>query len=287
MSRIASAVGRWWLSPVPLARIAYLRVILYLFVVWDVLYLTNDVIGHGYTPEFYQPTLLGRLLPFLQPSVGGAQALLAIVIASCLVAASGVLPRVSGAVVALSFTAWMIDSQGFAYVSHDHMALIVATWVLPTVGRAGFSDQRPAERAGWVVRCIQVATVATYVGSAVNKIVRTGSPWAWANGSVFTWAIMRRGSDLIRWTLEYPALLRLSQWGLLLAEIVVPVVFWLRGRWLFLAISFFFLFHLATFLSLGIHFLPTVVCWLAFAPLERLAPWGARVWARLRRGTEG
>jgi len=31
-------------------------------------------------------------------------------------------------------------------------------------------------------------------------------------------------------------------------------------------------FHLVTYLSLGIHFLPTVICWLAFFPLERIVP---------------
>ena len=31
-------------------------------------------------------------------------------------------------------------------------------------------------------------------------------------------------------------------------------------------------FHFMTFLALGIHFLPTVVCWAALFPLERLLP---------------
>ena len=58
--------------------------------------------------------------------------------------------------------------------------------------------------------------------------------------------------------------------GLYLIELLSPVVLWLRGRWLYVAISTFLFFHLATFLSLGIHFLPTVVCWAAFLPLEKL-----------------
>jgi len=55
-------------------------------------------------------------------------------------------------------------------------------------------------------------------------------------------------------------------------------VLWLRGRWLYLAIATFCGFHLLTFAALGIHFLPTVVCWAAFLPLERVA--GARRWVR-------
>ncbi|MEY9259578.1 hypothetical protein ABH903_002612 [Brevibacterium epidermidis] len=36
--------------------------------------------------------------------------------------------------------------------------------------------------------------------------------------------------------------------------------------------AFFFLFHLMTYLALGIHFPPTVICWAAFLPLEKLVP---------------
>ncbi|MFI2753170.1 hypothetical protein ACGIF2_07025 [Cellulomonas sp. P22] len=283
LSRSWGAVARWWTSPVPLARVAVLRAVIYLFVVYDVLALTNDVIPHGYAPDLYQPTLIGRVLPFPTPSPGVGWFLLVTIVVGALVAATGLLPRIAGGVVAVAFLAWMVNSQGFSYVSHDHLALIVATLVLPTVGRARFTDLRPSEAAGWAVRAVQVATVATYVGSAASKISRTGSPWAWANGAVFTWAIMRRGSHLITWTLEYPWVLRLSQWGLLTIEILSPVVFWLRGRWLAVAISFFLLFHLATYLSLGIHFLPTVVCWASFMPLERIVPPVQRAWRRVTR----
>ena len=285
--RALGAVGRWWTSPVPLARVAVLRLVIYLFVIFDVLTLTNDVIPHGYAPDLYQPTLIGRILPFPTPSPGIGWVLLVTIIAGSLVAASGLLPRIAGGVVAVAYLAWMVNSQGFAYVSHDHLALIVATLVLPTVGRARFTDLRASEAGGWALRAIQVATVATYVGSAVNKVARTGSPWAWANGAVFTWAIMRRGSEIITWTLEYPWLLRLSQWGLLVAEFLSPVVFWLRGKWLALAIGFFLVFHLATYLSLGIHFLPTVVCWAAFAPLERLVAPVRRAWCWVTRRERG
>jgi len=267
------AIAGWWVAPVPLARIAVLRAAVYLFVIWDVLYVTNDVIGHGYAPALYQPTMLARLLPLPGPSVTVAYVLLGLVIAGSLVAATGRLPRLTGWTVAVAFLAWMLDSQGFSYVSHDHMALVVATLVLPTVGRARFTDTGSSQAAGWAVRAIAVATVITYFGSAFNKWVRAGSPWAWANGSVFTWAIMRRGSDLARWTLDYPLLLRTGQWALLVAEFLSPVALFLRGRWLAAVVTFFLLFHLMTFLALGIHFLPTVICWLACAPLERLVPW--------------
>ncbi len=266
------AMVGWWLPSVPLARVAVLRAAIYLFVVFDVLFVTNDVIGHGYAPALYQPTLFARVLPFPGPSVPLAWALLTVIVIGSLVAATSRLPRLAGGAVAVAFTAWMMNSQGFSYVSHDHMALIVAVLVLPTVGRARFTDTGSSQAAGWAVRVVAVATVLTYFGSAFNKWVRAGSPLAWANGSVFTWAILRRGSSWVRWTLDYPVVLVIGQWALLAAEFLSPVVLWLRGRWLLAAVSFFLLFHLATFLALGIHFLPTVVCWLAFFPLERVVP---------------
>jgi cytochrome c biogenesis protein CcdA len=45
-----------------------------------------------------------------------------------------------------------------------------------------------------------------------------------------------------------------------------------KGRWLYGVVAFFCLFHLMTYLALGIHFLPTVICWAAFLPLEKLVP---------------
>jgi hypothetical protein len=51
------------------------------------------------------------------------------------------------------------------------------------------------------------------------------------------------------------------------------VILFVRGRWQLLGALFFLGFHAANTAILLIHFLPTVVCWLAFAPLERVVPW--------------
>lgn len=273
-------IVRWWFSPVPLARVAVFRALVYLFIIWSVFNLTNDVVGHGYAPELYRPTLLGRALPFPEPSVPLAYGLLAVIVVGGLVAASGRLPRLAGWTVAAAYLAWMVNTQGFAYVSHDHMALVAAALLLPTVGAAHFTDNRTSESAGWVLRCVQVLTVATYAGSALAKVIYNSSLTAWANSSIFTWAIMRRGSALVEWTLEVPVVLRLSQWGVFLLEVLTPVVFWLRGRWQYAMICVFFAFHLMTYLALGIHFLPTIVCWFAFFPLERVVPHVQRAWLR-------
>ena len=113
-----------------------------------------------------------------------------------------------------------------------------------------------------------VAVVATYFLSAWAKM-RWGG-WGWATGATFTWAMSRRGTDIGKMLLEYPQLLRLSQWGVLTAEVLSPlclssaVGYWPPGS------LFFGCFHLFTWLAIRIHFLPTVVCLLAFVPLERI-----------------
>jgi hypothetical protein len=262
----------WWTTPVPLARVAIFRTVVYLFLLYDIFVLVNDVVPHGYAAELYRPLFIGRVLPLPEPSPVLVHTLQVLLVIGALVAATGRLPRLAGWVVAVCYLEWLVIGMSFGKVDHDHLALLVALWVLPTVGRARFGDLTPSEAGGWAFRCIQVATIATYVGSAFAKWSRNGAPFAWGGSAVFTWAIIRRGTEFIDWILEYPWLLRISQWMLLIAEFLSPVVLFLHGKALLLAVGFFLGFHLVTYLSLGIHFLPTVICWLAFFPLERLVP---------------
>jgi hypothetical protein len=262
----------WWTTPVPLARVALFRTVVYLFLLYDIFVLVNDVVPHGYAADLYRPLFIGRVLPLPEPSPPLVHTLQVVLVVGALIAATGRLPRLAGWVVAVCYFEWLVIGMSFGKVDHDHLALLVALWVLPTVGRARHGDLTPSEAGGWAFRCIQVATIATYVGSAFAKWSRNGAPFAWGGSAVFTWAIIRRGTEFIDWILEYPWLLRISQWMLLIAEFLSPIVLFLQGKALLLAVGFFLSFHLVTYLSLGIHFLPTVICWLAFFPLERLIP---------------
>jgi hypothetical protein len=262
----------WWTTPVPLARVALFRTVVYLFLLYDIFVLVNDVVPHGYAADLYRPLFIGRVLPLPEPSPPLVHTVQVVLVVGALIAATGRLPRLAGWVVAVCYFEWLVIGMSFGKVDHDHLALLVALWVLPTVGRARHGDLTPSEAGGWAFRCIQVATIATYVGSAFAKWSRNGAPFAWGGSAVFTWAIIRRGTEFIDWILEYPWLLRISQWMLLIAEFLSPIVLFLHGKALLLAVGFFLSFHLVTYLSLGIHFLPTVICWLAFFPLERLIP---------------
>ena len=186
---------------------------------------------------------------------------------------------------AAAFTWWTAIGMSYGKVDHDHLALVVALWVLPTVGV--ITDRwRSVERsaqAGWALRCIQIAVVLTYFLSALTKIRSGGwSITSWPDSSILMWAIIRRPHGLGQFLLPYPELLHLMQWFSFTAELTAVVVLWLRGRALLAAAVFWMGFHVFTVAILYIHFAPTAICWLAFAPLERLGPWLRRVKAGRR-----
>jgi len=296
------ALRRWWFPPEPYARAALFRTIIYLFVIFDIQRLVNDVVPKGYVPaELYQPVLLPRVLHLPAPNPFIVHALQAVLIVGCLIAAAGFLPRLAGWAVALAFTWWLFIDMSYGKVDHDHLALLVALYVLPTIGTSrirgdrrwavediwrrwvatsGWRDMARTEAVGWALRCVQVAVVATYFLSAWAKI-RVGG-WHWPTGATFAWAVDRRGTALADPVLNYPWVLVAGQWMLITAEALSPLVFVLRGRWRAAFIGFWLMFHLTTYLSITIHFLPTAVGWLAFAPLERTRDGVACLYGRVR-----
>jgi hypothetical protein len=273
--------------PVPVARVAVLRVVVYVFTVVHIRFIANDPVPHGDVPaELYQPVLLREWLQVPAPSPLYVRVLEVVLVASALVAATGRLPRVSGAVCLVAFLDWQTNNFGYGKVDHDSFAILVALAVLPTVGPASWRDSRVSERAGWAIRMVQLGVVASYFLAALAKLRFGGL--LWANGAVFTWAFSRRGTDVAESISSVPGLLRAGQWTVLLAELASPLMLWLRGRWVWFAVLFWAGFHLVTYLAIGIHFLALAVCLLAFLPLERLVPRPTSVLrSPLRRGRNG
>jgi hypothetical protein len=227
--------------------------------------------------------MIERLFRLPPPSVPITITLYLILMVGCLVAAANVLPRLAGGVVAAAFTWWTAIGMSYGKVDHDHLALVVALWVLPTVGVIADrwrSVERSAQ-AGWALKCIQISVIFTYFLSALTKIRSGGwSVSSWPDSSILLWAIVRRPHGLGQFLLPYPELLHVMQWLSFTAELTAIVVLVLRGRALLAAALFWMGFHVFTVAILYIHFAPTAICWLAFAPLERLAPWLRRVKAR-------
>jgi hypothetical protein len=273
---------------VPESRVAILRTVLYLFVIVDIHLFVRDPIPLSRQPELYQPLLIERLFHLPAPSVPLTITLYLILIVGSLLAAANVLPRLAGAVVAVAFTWWTAIGMSYGKVDHDHLALVVALWVLPTVGVIADrwrSVERSAQ-AGWALKCIQIGVVATYFLSALTKIRSGGwSLTSWPDSSILLWAIIRRPHGLGQFLLPYPELLHIMQWLSFTAELTSIVVLWLRGRALLAAAIFWMGFHLFTTAILYIHFAPTAICWLAFAPLERFGPWLRRIKPSRREST--
>ncbi|GLW67028.1 hypothetical protein Arub01_52710 [Actinomadura rubrobrunea] len=267
----ATPWGRWWYAPVPRARVAWLRLLAYGFLPVDMLLFTNSTLAHARLPEdLYQPVRLARWLHLPAPTPGAMYALLVVTLAAGLVAATGrIAPRLTGLVAACGYLWWVTISMSYGKVDHDHLALVVALFVLPTVGRARLGDPTPCEASGWSVRCVQVAVIAAYFLSAWAKIRIGGFP-DWPNGSTVQWALSRRGTPLGRTLIDHPLPLKAGQWIMFVAELASPLLLFARGRPLYAGVAFFAGFHLVTYALLSIHFLPHAIWLLAFLPLERL-----------------
>ena len=275
--------ARWFAPVLPDARIAVFRTVVYLFVLLDIHLFVADPIPLSRQPQLYQPLLVERLFALPPPSPAITTTLYAVLLAGSVVAAANRLPRLAGWVVAAAFTWWTAIGMSYGKVDHDHLAFVVALWLLPTAGtvRDRWRSRDASAHAGWVLKCVQVAVVSTYFLSALTKIRSGGwSLTSWPDSFILTWAIVRRPHGLGQFLLPFPGLLRVMQWFAFLAELTSLVVLWLRGRALLLAAGFWLGFHLFTVAVLYIHFAPTLVCWLAFAPLERLPGW----WRSRRRG---
>lgn len=257
----------WWFDPAPRNRLEVLRCAAYAFIFLDVLVTTAWVARHAYAPvELYQPLLIGRLLPLPVPTHGfvvGLEVALLAAAAVALVTRS----RVAGAVVFFLYLEWMVVAMSYGKVDHDRFAFLVALAVLPTVPKAAWSDGRASEAAGWALRCIQVAVVLTYFLASVAKLRFGGLEWL--NGATMMWAVIRRGTFLTDPLLDRPWVLHMSQYLIMLFELASPLML-VRGRTGRLFLIAALIFHLVTYASVTIIFLPHVFCLLAFLPLERL-----------------
>lgn len=266
MGRIAS----WWFEPVPKGRVAVLRTLFYAFIFVDVFLTTSWVARHVVVEgELYQPLFLGRVLPLPVPTPSVIRTVQVLLVAAAAVALSGKLPRLAGAAVFLLYLEWMLIAMSYGKVDHDRVAFLVALAVLPTAGAAHWGDRTESEAAGWAVRCIQVAVVATYFLAAFAKL-RFGGP-GWVNGATLMRAVLRRGTYLAEPLKDNPWILRITQWFIMLFELASPLLL-VKGRIgkIFLGVAFAF--HVMTYASITIIFLPHIMCLLAFLPLERLEP---------------
>lgn len=270
---------RWLFTPVPLGRLAIFRSLTYPFVIVDVLLLHTSGWYHGYAdPVWYEPLVMGEALGLPPATLALVQFLKWGTVIAALVALTGRWPRLAGAVVAVGWIWYQYIAFAYGKVDHDRGDFVVALLLLPTVGSAFWRDRRPSQAAGFVLRAVQLTAIATYFLSAWAK-VRFGG-WDWVNSATMVRAVVRRGTPWMRWLLDAPWLLQAAQWGLFVAEMSSPLIFFVPERvrrWL---VYGWFAFHTLTYASITIAFWPHLVMLLAFLPLEeyadRLHGWFAR-----------
>ena len=189
-------------------------------------------------------------------------------------------PRLLGWTVAVCWVWYQYVAFSYGKVDHDRADFVVALALLPTVGLAHLSDQRRSEAAGFALRAVQLAAIATYFLSAWAKI-RFGG-WDWVNSATMVRAVVRRGTPMAQWLLEVPWTLHWFQWVLMGAELTAPVIFLLSEKWRRRVVAGWFVFHAMTYGAITIAFWPHLVMMLAFLPLERYAAWLRERLARLR-----
>ena len=271
MIPVTSALRRWWFRPEPLARVAVLRTLVYLYVPLDLWVRTAQVIPHAYgSDELYTPVNLLRLIHQPSPEPWFAQSLRVVIIASALIAATGRSRRVAGWICAAAYLDWTCLAMSYGKVDHDHIGIIAALLVLPTVRGATWRSTERSEAAGWALRWIEICVVATYFLAAYAK-VRFGG-WHWVNGATITWAVVRRGTWISNPFLHHPLVFLLAQWGLFILECLTPVLLFIRKpRWRAIGALLLLGFHVMTWMTITINFAPLMVCLCVFLPLERLA----------------
>jgi hypothetical protein len=267
-----TAVGRWWFRPQPLAKVAVLRTIVYLYIPVDLYERTQQVIPQAYgSARLYEPVHILAFLHQPAPAPWFVQSMRVVIIGTAVLAGLGLWPRLLGWVLAFAYGDWACLAMSYGKVDHDHLAILIALFVLPTVRGASWRSTGSSQAAGWALKCIEVAVIATYFLAAVTKI-RVGG-WHWASGAVFTWAVVRRGTAFSDPLLHHPELLLFGQWALFIFELSTPLFLFASQRWRTVGFCAFIGFHTITYLALTINFAPLIACLFVLLPLERAAYW--------------
>lgn len=264
--------GSWLLPVMPLGRVAALRTLVYAFVFVDVFRWSSLVRAKGDLDlDLYQPLRIARLLTFIpEPTHLVVEVCYWSLLVLAPLAATGRLPRLLGASVFLLYGQWMLIAMSYGKVDHDRFAMLIALALLPTVGRARHGDLRGSQAAGWALRVIQLAVIATYFLAAWAKMRFGGLEWL--TNATLAWAILRRGTSFSTWLLAYPVLLQALQVGIVAFEAASPVVFVVGERWRRRLVAGLYGFHVVTGLAITITFTPHLVAMTCFFPLERLRP---------------
>ncbi|MEN3271523.1 MAG: hypothetical protein V7636_284 [Actinomycetota bacterium] len=259
-------------------RVVWLRRFIYAFVWLDVLLFTPWVRDHGSVPhDLYRPLAIARLLHLPAPTPRLVGFVLIALLASSAVAAIGRAPRLAGAAVFVLYFEWMLIAFSYGKVDHDRFTFLVALALLPTV------DVLRRDTAVFAVRAVQIAAVLTYLLSVYAKHRFGGGLDTWLDSTTLLRAVVRRGTFIGDVLAHAPWTLHVAQYLVVGMELASPLLL-VPGRVGKAMLAAVVVFHVATFATVTILFLPHVVCLTAFLPLE----WLSTTWRlRASRSAEG
>lgn len=276
-----NAVIGWLIPAMPRNRLAVLRIVAYLFALYDVFRITTLPERHARLPHsLYRPLRIGRYLHLPVPTIAIVETCKWCLVIAVVVALAGRLPRIAGVVVAVAYFEWSLVFNSYGKVDHDRLGFVLLLFAIPTVGRLALRDGTLDRRAGWVLRLTQMGAVGTYFLSAIAK-VRYGG-WGWVNSATLQRAVVRRGTFIGDWFNSIPNFLHVMQWFMMGGEFL-SLLLW-HPRWGRRLVAVAFLFHIGTYASLTIGFYPHLVTLLAFWPLERCVTWLDQARGAVRRG---
>ena len=266
----------YWYEPMDRTRMRYFARVIYATVLVTVWFIDEWAVGHATAPRlFWQPMWIARVLSIPAPTPGTMTLLRVVLTVAAVVAIVVARPdtsavarhaaRAANAVVFAAFSLWVIWAFSWSKVDHDKLTIVVALFTLVVVPGVGAGADR---MVGWALRTVQVVFVLAYPLSAISKIDKSG--WLWANQATFALAVIRRGTSLGSHLAQQGELLRVSQWGFIVFEVVSILALSRNPKIRRVILPGFFFLHFFTWLAIGIHFLPHTICLVAFLPLERL-----------------
>jgi hypothetical protein len=255
---VNSYLARFFTQPNAFARLAWLRCSLGL--------VCAVLVGLGPYGDFYV-----EAAPFLAPASSWLPALGAVgwyglrsfVLLASVCAALGVGLRLSLPALALSF-GWFnayaanLENVIFSYNSHLNVFLVALCFVDTSRGASLASATHPGpsaaqtERASFVLSFLQCYVAVLYFQTGLAKLLQGGLAWFTTGQTIYVNALvlgLERGRALasLRWLFPLLGMLTaLFEFGFL------PLFLWGRGLWLATWVAI--LFHLGTFLLLGISF---------------------------------
>jgi uncharacterized membrane protein YphA (DoxX/SURF4 family) len=293
---VARALACWWQAfwfrPVPVRRLAVLRILVAAYVVQDLLLARWMLRYATVSEEFYEPIHVIRLLSL--PRLGPEEllALYIVLVGAALCALVGWATRPALIVAAPLYIYWYATFYSYGEVSNSRTAVAVALIVLAIApaGRAYSLNSVLARRrgkpltaeddevAGWAFQVLTVLLVYMYLFAGLTKLRITGFDW-WYSGA-FERGIADEGTAPALWLAgNHLPLVWAMALGALVFELCSPILLF-RGRLRQWYAGAAVLFHVGSLVLLRMDFLGmALICAAVVVNLERIPEFLTR-WTR-------